>query len=105
MKAFNINKIINLKSEFKEPIESLSDLYIYKDANKRTLEVFINDETKIALNLEKIFIKKYSKMYKFQSKRFFDSLIDVTFKLNKEKSTDSDINFEIIYEFEDNFIK
>jgi hypothetical protein len=105
MKIFNINKTINLALEFKEPIKDLSDLYIYKDSNKKTIEVYINDEIKIPLNLEKIFIKKYSKIYKFQTKRFFDSLVDVTFKLNKDSSTKDEINFDIVYEFEDNFIK
>jgi len=105
MKTFSIKKTIDKKTEFKEEVKELSDIYIYLDNNKKNLEVFINDELKVPINLEKLFIKKYSKMYKFQSKRFFDNLIDVVFQPIKEETTDTIIVFNIVYEIKDTFIK
>ena len=54
MKTLIITKEINPKTEFKEQLENIRDLYIYKDDNKKTLSVMYNDEQKVSWNLEKI---------------------------------------------------
>lgn len=88
---------INYEKQLKEELE---EIYIYLDSNKRTIEVKYNDELSFPFDVEKRFIKYFSKRYKFQSKKTFDNIIDVRARVTKETGT-----IVFTYELKDNFFK
>jgi hypothetical protein len=88
--------------------EEITDLYLYRDCAKKTFDVKYNDEKSITLNIEKTFINKFKKQYKFQTKKLYENIIDVILKEGgKEKKGEKTPkeNIYIIYEIKDNFLK
>jgi hypothetical protein len=88
--------------------QEITDLYLYMDCNKKTFEPKYNDEIPLKINIEKLFIKHFSKQFNFQKKKIFDNLIDVIIqeggKEKKEPKTPKE-NIYIIYEIKENFLK
>lgn len=64
--------------------ETLEEVYVYMDFNKRTIEPYYNDEVKLPLNLPKLMQKAFPQA-NIKPKKFFDYLKDVKIQYDKEK--------------------
>jgi len=68
--------------------EEVNEIYVYDDHNKRKFSVYYNDEYKLPINVEKLFLKRYGKI-----KNFYDIIEDIKINYNK--------NIFIIYYLKD----
>ena len=67
--------------------EPLTDLYIYRDFNRRKTTVYANDEIPVKLNIEKLAKRRLN------ITDYWNDILDVGFKIDKNTNT-----LRIIYE-------
>ena len=67
--------------------EPLTDLYIYRDFNRKKTTVYANDEIPIKLNIEKLAKRRIN------IKDYWNEVLDVGFQIDKKSNT-----LRVIYE-------